>query len=125
MVKWLCLGVLCAALFVAPCVGHHAVAGEYDFVTQQWIWEALGSHPLAEWLHVGYSLRCVCPEWVWKAGIVPSWVPTRQDYAIWAEVRYEQWSIKLTDWCKHWLSQSSIPPGFDDYGLTLRLQWEW
>lgn len=126
MREWVCL--LLTVLLIGlsmPCMAAHQAAGEYDFVTRQWTWEAAGAHPLTERLSIGYSLRCLCPEWVWKAGLVPSWAPIRQDYTVWAEVQHGPWSVRLTDWCNHWLSQSGRPPWADEHGLTLRVQWEW
>jgi len=95
------IALLCLLSLAAPCSAH-AVACQYDLATQQWTWETAGAHPLTDWLSIGYSLRCLCE---WKAGIVPSWVRVRQDYTIWAEARQGAWSVRLTDWCNHWLSQ--------------------
>lgn len=119
------IALMCVLIAATPCSASHTVAGEYDLVRRQWTWEATGAHPLAEWLSIGYSLRCLCDQWVWKAGIVPSWAPVRQDYTIWAEARHGPWSVRLTDWCNHWLSQSGQPPWADEHGLTVRVQWEW
>jgi len=123
--SWIFLCVLSVYLLSAMPCSAHAVAGEYDLVTQQWTWETAGAHPLAEWLSIGYSLRCLCDTWVWKAGIVPSWVPIRQDYTVWAQVQRGAWVLRVTDWCNHWLAQSGRPPWADEWGLTLRVQWEW
>jgi len=124
--QWVILCVMIACLLSAvSCMASHLVAGEYDLVTRRWTWEVSGSHALANRLSIGYSLRCLCSEWVWKAGIVPSWVPIRQDYTVWAEARHGPWSVRLTDWCDHWLSQSGMPPWADEWGLTLRVQREW
>lgn len=120
-----CACIVLIVLLAASCSAAHIVAAEYDLVSRQWVWEAAGTHPLAEWLSIGYSLRCLCDTWVWKAGIVPSWAPIRQDYTVWAEARHGPWSVRLTDWCDHWLSQSWLPPWADEWGLTLRVEWEW
>ena len=126
MAKQLFLSMLCiVSLLSVPCSASHTVAGEYDLVSRQWTWEVAGAHPLAEWLSIGYSLRCLCDTWVWKAGMVPSWAPVRQDYTVWAEAQRGPWSVRLTDWCNHWLAQSGRPPWTDEWGLTLRVQWEW
>jgi len=124
--RWIAPCVLLVCLMpVISCAASQLVAGEYDLVTRQWTWEVTGSHPCADWLSIGYSLRCLCSDWVWKAEIVPSWAPIRQDYRVWAEARHGPWSVRLTDWCNHWLSQSGMPPWADEWGLTLRVQREW
>lgn len=113
------------ALLAAPALAQHTVSGDYDLVTGLWSWEAAGSKPLTDWLSVGYSLTAVCDGWMTKAGVVPSWTPIRQDYAIWLQADYGPWSVRLTDWCNHWLSQSGRPPWEDTHGLAVRVQWEW
>lgn len=113
------------ALLAAPAVAQHTLAGSYDLLTGFWAWEAAGSKPVTDWLLVGYSLTAVCGGTTFKAGLVPSWVPIRQDYSIWAEVQRGPWSLRVTDWCNHWLAQSGRPPWADTQGLSVRVQWEW
>lgn len=119
--------ILCALLLLlaAPCAAQHTVAGEYDLLTGLWSWEAAGSKPLTDWLSVGYSLTALCSEWSWKAGLMPSWAPVRQDYGVWLQADYGPWAVRLTDWCQHWLSQSGRPRDADAWGLKVRVQWEW
>lgn len=122
---WMCLGLVCALILPAtPCSASHVVAGEYDLLSGLWMWEAAGAQPLNEWLCVGYRMRCLCNGWAPKA-IIPSWIPIRQDYEVWAEVQRGVWTIRLTDWCDHWLSQSGVPQSEDTHGLTVRMQWRW
>jgi hypothetical protein len=116
--------LICVA-FVSPAAAQHTIAGEYDLLTGLWAWEATAARQLTGWLSVGYSLTVVCDGAIYKAGLVPSWAPVRQDYSIWAEVRHGAWSLRVTDWCNHWLAQSGRPPWADEWGLTLRVQWEW
>jgi len=124
--QWVILCVMIACLLSAvSCMASHLVAGEYDLVTRRWTWEVSGDHALADWLSIGYALRCLCSDWVWKAGVVPSWVPIRQDYEVWAQVRRGAWTLRVMDWCNHWLAQSHMPAWADEWGLTLRVQREW
>lgn len=116
--------LLLLLLLAAPCAANHTIAAEYDLLTGLWSWEGSGSKDLTGWLSVGYTLTAVCAGYGWK-GFVPSFVPVRQDYSIWAEVQHGAWSLRVTDWCNHWLSQSGMPPWADEWGLTLRVQWEW
>lgn len=119
-----CVLLVCLVSAVS-CAASYLVAGEYDVVTRRWTWEASGGHALTDRLSIGYSLRCLCDDWTWKAGLVPSWVPIRQDYEVWAQLHYGPWSLRVTDWCNHWLAQSGMSARADGWGLRLRLQWEW
>lgn len=112
--------LLLLLLLSAPCYAR--VAGEYDILTQEWVWEASDEYNITDWLGIGYSLRCLCPCTTWKT-VIPSWVPFRQDYEVWAEVRYKSVTVRLTDWCNHWLSQSGRDD--DTHGLRLRVEWTW
>lgn len=117
---------LLACVILTPCAAaQHTVAAEYDLLSSLWSWEASANKPLTDWLSVGYSLTVVCDGAIYKAGLVPSWIPVRQDYAIWAEVQHGAWSLRVTDWCNHWLSQSRQPAWEDSQGLSIRVQWEW
>lgn len=118
------LAIILALIVATPCTASHIVAGEYDLIRREWVWEASGDYDIVDWLGVGYSLRCMCPGYCWKT-IIPSWFPHRQDYSVWAEARYGDWSIRLTDWCNHWLAQSDVPWWEDTHGLTVRVQWRW
>lgn len=116
--------LLLLALLAAPCAANHTIAAEYDLLTGLWAWEATAARQLTGWLSVGYTLTAVCAGYGWK-GFVPSFVPVRQDYSIWAEVQHGAWSLRVTDWCNHWLSQSRQPAWEDSQGLSIRIQWEW
>ncbi len=118
------LAIILALVVATPCTASHIVAGEYDLLSGLWVWEASEDHPLADWLYVGYRMRCLCDGWAPKT-IVPSWIPIRQDYEVWAEARYGDWTIRITDWCNHWLSQSGVSRSEDTDGLTVRVQWQW
>lgn len=122
--KLITLIVLVMLLTAIPCTASHRVAGEYDLITELWTWEAAGDYDIVDWLGVGYSLRCLCDGWAPKT-IIPSWIPIRQDYEVWAEARYGDWTVRVTDWCNHWLSQSGVSRSEDTHGLTVRVQWQW
>lgn len=118
--------LLALLLFLAaPALAQHTVSGEYDLLTGLWSWEASANKPLTDWLTIGYSLIAVCDGATFKAGMIPSFTPIRQDYSIWAQVQRGAWSVRLTDWCNHWLSQSGQPAWQDAQGLSVRVQWEW
>jgi hypothetical protein len=117
--------LLLLALLAAPCAANHTIAAEYDLLTGLWAWEATAARQLTGWLSVGYSLTVVCDGAIYKAGLVPSWIPVRQDYSIWAQVQHGAWSLRVTDWCNHWLSQSGRSPWEDTQGLAVRVQWGW
>lgn len=117
--------LLLLALLAAPCAANHTIAAEYDLLTGLWAWEASAARQLTGWLTIGYSLTAMCDGAMFKAGMLPSFTPIRQDYAIWAQVQHGAWSLRVTDWCNHWLAQSGRPPWADEWGLTLRVQWEW
>jgi hypothetical protein len=125
MMRRLLIALALLLLLAAPALAQHTVSGEYDLLTGLWSWEAAGSKPVTDWLSVGYTLTAVCDGAIYKAGIVPSWVPVRQDYAIWLQATCGAWSVRVTDWCNHWLSQSGKPPASDTWGLRVRVQWEW
>lgn len=124
MRKALVFTLLIVLLLSVPCSASHVVAGEYDLLSGLWVWEAAGDHPLTDWLYVGYRMRCVSPAIRWKT-VLPSWAPVRQDYEVWVEAERGAWSIRLTDWCNHWLAQSDVPWWEDTHGLTVRVQWRW
>ena len=125
MMRRLLILLVLLLLLAAPCAAQHTVAGEYDLLTGLWAWETAGSKPINGWLSVGYTLTAVCDGAIYKAGILPSWAPIRQDYSIWAQADYGPWSVRVTDWCNHWLSQSGRPPWEDTQGLAVRVQWQW
>lgn len=83
--------LLLLLLLSTPCYAR--VAGEYDILTQEWVWEASDEYNITDWFGIGYSLRCLCPCTTWKT-IIPSWVPFRQDYEVWAEVRYKSVTVR-------------------------------
>lgn len=117
---------LLACVILTPCAAaQHTVAAEYDLLSSLWSWEASANKPLTDWLTIGYSLTAMCDGATFKAGIIPSFTPIRQDYAIWAQAQHGAWSLRVTDWCNHWLSQSRQPAWEDSQGLSIRVQWEW
>lgn len=105
-------------------VGGH-VLGNYDFVSETYYWEVEVNKNLFGFLTVGTSFGTPTPELVIKS-FVPSGVPTRIDYKLYAEVKIKDVSVRLTDWCDHWLVQHTdyMKPQQDKWGLQLQVKYE-
>ncbi len=105
-------------------VGGH-VLGNYDFVSETYYWEVEVNKNLFGFLTVGTSFGTPTPELVIKS-FVPSGVPTRIDYKLYTEVKIKDFSIRLTDWCNHWLVQHTdyMKPQQDKWGLQLQVKYE-
>lgn len=120
--KLIVTALICLA-FTAPV---YAVSGHvdmhYDFIAEEWTWGVGLERALGEHLAVGTALETMCPDYGYK-GIVPSWIPEMQRYEVWAELRWRDISVKLIDWCNHYLAQSGIDDN-DTHGLTLRVRYE-
>lgn len=119
--RWFVVAVICLA-FAAPA---YAVSGHvdmhYDFIAEEWIWGVGLQKELGEHLAVGTVMEAACPEYGYK-GIVPSWAPAMQRYEVWAEVRWQGMSVRLTDWCDHFLAQAGSAD-WDACGLELRVRY--
>ena len=105
-------------------IGGH-VLGNYDFVSETYYWEVEVNKNLFGFLTVGTSFGTPTPELVIKS-FVPSGVPTRIDYKLYAEVKIKDVSVRLTDWCDHWLVQHTdyMKPQQDKWGLQLQVKYE-
>lgn len=105
-------------------IGGH-VSGNYDFVSETYYWEVDVHKNIFGFLTLGTSFGTPTPEIVTKA-FVPSGVPTRIDYKLYAEVKIKDVSVRLTDWCDHWLVQHTdyMKPQQDKRGLQLQVKYE-
>ena len=113
--------LLIIAIFSSSCLavsGH--VGMDYDLLTEEWVWGVGLEKGLTDNVAVGTNLKTACPDYGYK-GIVPSWIPELQRYEVWAEVRWKEVSVRLTDWCDHYLSQSG--KNDDKWGLKLSLRY--
>ena len=99
------------------------VEGSYDLLTQQWVWSIEAKQPVGRCLTLGATLTTPC-DGVRSKVILPSWCPTSQLYEMWAEARHGPVSVRLTDWCFHWLSQSGQTAAQDKWGLGLSIRYE-
>ena len=101
------------------------VSGNYDFVSETYYWEVDVHKNIFGFLTLGTSFGTPTPEIVTKA-FVPSGVPTRIDYKLYAEVKIKDVSVRLTDWCDHWLVQHTdyMKPQQDKWGLQLQVKYE-
>ena len=97
------------------------VSVEYDTLNQDWLWVLNVDKHLTPWLKVGTSMGTYSEGFGFKY-FIPSWYPHRLDYEVYVEASYKDLSLRITDWCDHWFSQSGE---FDDvYGLTVRLRYD-
>ena len=99
------------------------VSVEYDTLNQDWLWVLNVDKHLTDWWLVGASMATYAPEYGFKH-FIPSWVPYRLDYEVYTEFRYKDVSLRITDWCDHWFSQSGKGWWFDEWGLTVRLRYD-
>lgn len=114
--------VICLMLSVPVYAFSGYVSMDYDLLTQDWVWEIELQKNVTEIFSVGTTLQTYCPGYGFK-GIVPSWIPEMQRYEVWAEARIKNISVKLIDWCDHYLAQSGIDDN-DTHGLALRMRYE-
>jgi hypothetical protein len=98
------------------------VAANYDALLKTWVWELSVHKDINSYLRVGTTLKTHGDKYAQKT-IVPSFIPTMQGYEVWAEIQKGDFSVRITDWCDHWLSQSGVPSYIDDEGLKLRVQY--
>ncbi len=119
--RWLMIVVICLALAAPACAVSGYVGMDYDFMSQAWVWGVGLERGLGEYLAVGTALEAVCPGYGYK-GPIPSWMPEMQRYEVWAEARWRDVSVRITDWCDHYLAQSGVN-GNDTHGLTLRVRY--
>lgn len=119
--RMLRISLALALLLASPCLavsGH--IGMDYDLLTEEWVWDVGLEKGLTDNLVVGTTLSTTCPDYGYK-GIIPSWIPELQRYEVWAEVRWKEVSVRLTDWCDHYLSQSGKDD--DKWGLKLSLRY--
>jgi hypothetical protein len=99
------------------------VAVDYDTMDQSWLWELEVNKYITPYWLVGTNMTTYAPGYAFKH-FIPSWVPYRLDYQVYTEFRYKTVSLRITDWCDHWFSQSGEDWEQDTYGLTVRLRYE-
>ena len=101
--------------------GHVSV--EYDTLNRGWLWVLTVDKHLTDWWLVGTSMGTYAPEYGFKH-FIPAWVPHRLDYEVYTEVRYKNFSLRVTSWCDHWFAQSGQSWSADISGLTVRLRYD-
>jgi hypothetical protein len=99
------------------------VSVEYDTLNQDWLWVLNVDKQLTPWFKVGTALGTYSEGFGFKH-FVPSWIPHRLDYEVYAEVHYKNFSLRVTDWCDHWFAQSDQDWLADRWGLTVRLRYD-
>lgn len=99
------------------------VAVDYDTLNQSWAWALSVDKHITDWWLVGTSMTTQAPEYAFKH-FIPSWIPHRLDYEVYTEIKLGDWSLRVTDWCDHWFSQSGKGEWFDEWGLTVRLRYD-
>ena len=99
------------------------VAVDYDTMNKDWVWTLNVDKHLTDWWLVGTSMATYAPEYGFKH-FIPAWVPYRLDYEVYTEVRYENFSLRVTSWCDHWFAQSDQDWSADRWGLTVRLRYD-
>jgi len=99
------------------------VAVDYDTMNKDWVWTLNVNKHLTDWWLVGTSMTTYAPEYGFKH-FIPAWVPHRLDYEVYAEVRYENFSLRVTSWCDHWFAQSDQDWSADRAGLTVSLRYD-
>ena len=93
----------------------------YDTLTQDWAWVLSVDKHITSWWLVGTSMTTHAPGYSFKH-FIPSWIPHRLDYEVYTEFRLGDWSLRVTDWCDHWFSQSDVYD--DEWGLTIGLRYD-
>ena len=99
------------------------VSVEYDTLNQDWLWVLNVDKRLTPWFKVGTELGTYSEGFGFKH-FVPSWIPHRLDYEVYAEVHYKNFSLRVTSWCDHWFAQSDHDWSADRWGLTVRLRYD-
>jgi hypothetical protein len=101
--------------------GHVSV--EYDTLNRDWLWVLTVDKHLTDWWLIGTSMTTYAPGYTFKH-FIPAWVPHRLDYEVYTEVRYKDFSLRVTSWCDHWFAQSDQDWSADRAGLTVRLRYD-
>ena len=99
------------------------VAVDYDTMNKDWVWTLNVDKHLTDWWLVGTSMATYAPGYTFKH-FIPAWVPYRLDYEVYTEVRYKDFSLRVTSWCDHWFAQSGQSWSADISGLTVRLRYD-
>lgn len=99
------------------------VAVDYDTLNQSWAWTLSADKHITDWWLVGTAMTTHAPGYGFKH-FVPSWIPHRLDYEVYTEIKLGDWSLRVTDWCDHWFSQSGKGGWLDVWGLTVRVRYD-
>ena len=99
------------------------VAVDYDTMTRDWLWTLSVDKHITDWWLVGTTMTTRTPGYAFKH-FIPSWIPHRLDYEVYTEFRYKDISLRVTDWCDHWFSQSDKGGWLDEWGLTVRVRYD-
>ena len=116
-----CVLLIIFSLTTSANVGGH-VAADYDLITHVWNWEVETYKEIFKGFRLGFTMITYAPGVNYKLGI-PSWIPHRLDYDVWGEYRVGSFTIRLSDWCNHWFSQSGVLQ--DEWGLKVRVKYEY
>jgi len=119
---------LIVLIIIVICLPVHADLGghvsvDYDTLNQDWLWVLNVDKQLTPWFKIGTTLGTYSEGFGFKH-FVPSWIPHRLDYEVYAEVHYKNFSLRVTDWCDHWFAQSDQNWSADRWGLTVRLRYD-
>ena len=99
------------------------VAVDYDTLNQSWAWTLSADKHITDWWLVGTAMTTHAPGYGFKH-FVPSWIPHRLDYEVYTEIKLGDWSLRVTDWCDHWFTQSGKSGWLDEWGLTVRVRYD-
>lgn len=99
------------------------VAVDYDTMSQDWTWTLSVDKHLTSWWLVGTSMSTYAPDYGFKH-FIPTWIPHRLDYEVYTEISLSQISLRITDWCDHWFSQSGVREWEDEWGLKIQLRYD-
>lgn len=104
----------------APVSGY--VEGKYNTLEKSWEWALSVEKPLGSNLAIGTTMACFAANYGLKGGVVPSWMPDKQLYELWAELRLGDLSLRVSDWCTHTFARAGI--GIDDeWDLSVSLRY--
>jgi len=101
--------------------GYAAV--DYGLLNHSWTWTLSVDKCITDYWLVGTMMTTQAPGYAFKH-FIPSWIPHRLDYEVYTEFRYKDISLRITDWCDHWFSQSGKGGWLDEWGLTVRLRYD-
>jgi hypothetical protein len=122
--KRIILSTVCLLALSLPVSAKTTLSYERDFETSQDTWGvafekqigAVGDFKLSGGGVVDTLLSGYTPKEFLISG-----VPSRQDYTLYLKAEYKGLTVRLTDWCNHYLAQS--PFRGDTQGVTIRVEY--